>query len=75
MFKLILFKLSNDMAFRLNRTRLTSRDEFRTNQNVLFRDVTYLIYVTNYRYRRHCLFRGASLRASREDPKEILLFL
>lgn len=62
------------MAFRLNRTRLTTRNEFRTNQNLLFCDVTYPIYATIYRYRRHSLFREASLRASREDPKEFFLF-
>jgi len=49
MCQLILFKFSNDMVFRLNRTHVTSRDEYRTNQNSLFCDVTYLIYVTNCR--------------------------
>jgi len=49
MCQLILFKFSNDMAFRLNRTRVTSRDEYSTNQNAVLCDVTYLIYVTNCR--------------------------
>ena len=39
------FKLSNEMAFRLNRTPVTSRDVLRTNQNELVNDVTYLIYI------------------------------
>jgi len=49
------------MAFRLNRTRVTSRDEYSTNQNALGCDVTYLIYITKCPCNSHCLFREATL--------------
>jgi len=62
------------MAFRLNRTRVTSRDEYSTNQKALVCDVTYLIYVTKCGRRNHCLFREATLTASRKDPKRFTNF-
>jgi len=63
------------MVFRLNRTRETSREEFRTNQNAQFCDVTYLLCVGKCRCLRHCLFREAPLKASSEDSWGSFLFL